>query len=72
MSALLVLGVSVLLLGCLGVAVMAGLELAAAKRRRQHVRAQALATEIELQRLTRQAMQRLLDEARQAQPGLWQ
>lgn len=69
MSTVLLLAVLLLLLGCLGLAVMAGLDWASARRRRQRVCTETLLTEIHLQRLTRQAMQRFLDEARNAQAG---
>lgn len=72
MTTLLLAVVCLLLLGGLGLAVRVGLACLAAEHHRRRVRAEALATEIELQKLTRQAMQRLLDEARRAQAQPWQ
>ncbi len=68
MTTLLVLVLSLLLLGGFGLAVMAALEWVAGEQRRRHARAAALVAEIDLQRLTRQSMQQLLDELKK-HPG---
>lgn len=70
MTTLLLVGLCLLLLACLGLVVTAGMEWLAAQHRRRCARAEAFAAEIRLQRLTRQAMQQLLDEVRRAQGGV--
>jgi len=71
MTTLLVVGLCLLLLGGLGLAVTTGLECVAAEHRGRSLRSEALAAEVRLQRLTRQATQQLLEEARRGQPGQW-
>lgn len=71
MTNLLLLFLGLLLLGGLGLAVTAGLERLATEHRRRHMRAEALAADLQLQRLTHTAMLQMLDEARRAQPGSW-
>lgn len=69
MISLLTVALGLLLLGCLGLAVVAAVEWLHADRRRRRLRAAALVAEIRLQRVTDQAMQQMLDVARSHQQG---